>query len=176
MMMLLVIGGILYMQKPSGEKIAVDFDALFKKYAAQFGVDWLVLKAICMNESSLGTHPSVVEGMRNPSNIQGSKSLDGKSWGIMQLTLPTARDFDKSATEEKLNNPEYSVRLAAQFVAWLSLRFSATDPRRTEWIVKSYNQGIGNTGKEMRGEVKGYAQEYFDRFVRNYNKAKASAK
>ncbi len=171
-MTLVVIAGVLFLMNKKGEKTEYSFDALFKKYANLFGLDWLMLKAICMNESSLGTHPSVVEGLRNPSNIEGSKSSDGKSWGIMQVTIPTARDYDPQATAEKLNNPEYSVRLAAQHIAWLNLRFEASNPRRTEWIVKSYNQGVGNTFKEMRGEISGYANEYFERFKRNYKKLK----
>lgn len=148
------------------------FDASFKRCASLFNLDWLVLKAICMNESSLGLHPRVAHGLINPTDIKGSTSDDNKSWGLMQFTIPTARDFDKTASEEKLNNADYSIRLAAQFVAWLYARFPATDPRRTEWVIKSYNQGIGNTNKERNGFGGGFANEYFNRFVRNYKTAK----
>lgn len=173
-MSLVIIGGVLFLlNTKTGVKSAFDFDSMFKRYANQYGLDWLMLKAICMNESSLGTHPSVVKGMNNPSDINASKSSDGKSWGIMQMTIPTAKDFDQSATAEKLNNPEYSVRLAAQFIAWLTVRFKVTDPQRNEWIVKSYNQGAGNTYKEISGETKGYATEYWQRYQRNYAKARA---
>lgn len=151
------------------------FDESFKRFASLFNIDWLVLKAICMNESSLGLHKSVALGLIHPTDIEGSKSDDGKSWGLMQFTIPTARDFDKSVTEEKLNNADYSIRLGAQFVAWLYARFPVTDPRRTEWVIKSYNQGIGNTNKEKNGLIAGYAQEYFERFKRNYKTAKEKA-
>ncbi|MFN3453525.1 MAG: transglycosylase SLT domain-containing protein [Pseudobdellovibrio sp.] len=170
-MIFVVIAGVLFlMNTKSGVKTSVDFDVLFKKYASQYGLDWKMLKAICMNESSLGTHPSVVRGMNNPSDIEGSKSSDGKSWGIMQVTVTTARDFDSSATAEKLNNPEYSVRVASMFLQWVSARFKTTDPQRVEWIVKSYNQGVGNTQKEMSGSIAGYASEYWERYKRNYSK------
>lgn len=152
------------------------FDAWFKQYATQFGIDWLMLKAFCMNESSLGTHKSVAHGLLYPNDIEGSKSEDGLSWGIMQFVVKTARDFDPAATEAKLNNPEYSIKLAARFVAWLYNRFDVSDPRRTEWVIKSYNQGAGNANRERRGEIDGYADEYFERFLRNYNKAKQGAK
>ena len=177
---LIVIGSVLYMAS-NNEKVAVTndsftrFDDSFKRCASLFNIDWLILKAICMNESSLGLHPSVAHGLIHPTDIQGSISEDGKSWGLMQFTIPTARDFDKGATEEKLNNADYSIRLGAQFVAWLYARFPVTDPRRTEWVIKSYNQGIGNTNKERNGLIAGYAQEYFERFKRNYKTAKEKA-
>lgn len=170
-MIFLTVAGVLFlMNVKDGQKTAFNLDALFKKYAAQYGLDWLMLKAICANESSLGTHPSVVIGLNYPYDIEASKSSDGKSWGIMQVTIPTAQDFDKTASALKLNDPEYSVRIAAQFIAWLSLRYKTTDPRRNEWIVKSYNQGAGNTAKEINGKISGYAGEYWTRYQRNYKK------
>lgn len=163
---------------PEVDGVPVDlftqFDSLFKKYASQYALDWKLLKAIAMNESGLGVHPngmepSVARGIQNPADVEGSKSSDGKSWGLMQMTLPTARDYDPTATSEKLNNPEYSIRLSAQFVAWLTVQFKTETTRKMEWIVKSYNQGRGNTAKEMRGGT-GYAGPYWERFQRNYNR------
>lgn len=136
------------------------WDALFQQYG---GTDWRILKAIAMNESSLGTYPTVALGIREPSNIEGSKSQDGKSWGLMQMTLPTARDYDPYATSAKLNNPDYSIRLAAQFLRALRRQFD-----ELEYVVKAYNQGAGNTRKELSGDIDGYAGEYWARFQRNY--------
>ena len=173
-MIFLVVGGILYLMRPStGQKTVFSLDDIFKKYAGVYGLDWLMLKSICANESSLGTHPSVVRGLNYPYDVEGSKSSDGKSWGLMQVTLPTAQDFDKTATAIKLNDPEYSVKIAAQFLAWLTIRYKTTDPRRNEWIVKSYNQGAGNTNKEINGQISGYAKEYWERYQRNYKKFSA---
>jgi len=143
------------------------FDSFFRKYGGISGIPFYVLKAICMNESSLGEAASVKRGIATPSDVEGSKSSDGKSWGIMQMTLPTAGDYDALVTPEKLNNPEYSVMLAARFLKDLYKQWPASLPRREEWIVKSYNQGAGNTRKESRGEISGYAQVYWERFVRN---------
>lgn len=143
------------------------WDELFKKYGVQYQVRWTWLKAIAMNESSLGKHPSVARGLKFPDDVEGSKSDDGKSWGIMQLTLPTARDFAPSTQVRDLNNPEYSIKVAAQFLAWLQNRFPTVDKRFAEWVIKSYNQGAGNTNKERAGTIKGYAGEYWARFQRN---------
>lgn len=144
------------------------WDADFKKYASMYGVEnWQWLKAIALNESTLGTHPSVARGIASPSDIDGSKSYDGKSWGLMQVTLTTARDLDPQATAAKLNDPVYSINLGARYVAKMQKTF-VKNQRWLEFVIKSYNQGPGNTQKERDGKIaKGYADEYWDRFVRN---------
>ncbi|MCM2278317.1 MAG: transglycosylase SLT domain-containing protein [Oligoflexia bacterium] len=133
------------------------FDDLFEKYGTKYGVPPEWLKAICMNESSLGEHPLVQKGLA---------SEDGKSWGIMQLTLPTARDFEQVGIDE-LNNPEISVRIAAKFVKRIMASFEVVDLRYLEWVVKSYNQGVRRTMQERAGQSPGYAHEYWVRFKRN---------
>lgn len=145
--------------------IVTGYDSLYKKYASIYDLDWKMLKAICIIESHEGRAPSVAWGLVNPSDIEKSKSTDGKSWGIMQVTLPTARDYDSSATAEKLNVPEYSMNIAAQHLAYLKRLFS----NQIEWIVKSYNQGQGNSLKEKRGEIKGYASGYWLKYMNAYS-------
>ena len=148
------------------------FDALFKKYGAMYNVPFEWLKAIALNESSLGLAPSVARGLMSPRDVQASISSDGKSWGLMQVTLTTAKSLDPMATPEKLNNADYSIGLAALYIGTKILpMFSQNDPRFLEWVIKSYNQGPGNTLKEKSGVIKkGYADEYFVRFVRNLNR------
>ena len=125
------------------------YDKLFKNAGAKYGLPWKWLKAIAMNESSLGTNPRVLAGL---------VSSDGKSWGLMQLTLPTARDYMPSASIEDLKNDAVSIDLAAQFLDHLYDRFGG-DMRK---VVMSYNQGEGNTSKG-----KEYAAEYFERFSKH---------
>lgn len=180
MIELVVIGAILLMGNDNkGVDVSVDyfnrFDPLFRKYAGNYlkipGYDgFKIMKAICMNEAGLGVvaggiEKSVKIGLENPNDVDGSKSSDGKSWGLMQLTIPTARDFDSTATPQKLNDPEFSIRISAQYIAWTSLRFKTSDPRYLEWVVKSYNQGVGRTNSEMTGGT-GYANEYWARWTR----------
>lgn len=144
------------------------YDSLFQKYGNLYGVDWKLLKAICYVESTLGLNRRVKRGLEVPTDIEGSKSTDGKSWGLMQLRPETARQFDPLANEIKLNNAEYSINIAAQYVAWVQ-RFiakliPASDPRFLEFVIKSYNQGVGNTQKEIRGLNSGYANSYYQKF------------
>nr|BFD59651.1 hypothetical protein CKG001_17580 [Bdellovibrio sp. CKG001] len=146
------------------ETISNRFDALFKKYGAKHGVDWLLLKRIAMIESKIGLNPRVARGLLNPSDVAGSISYDGKSWGIMQVTLTTAKWLDDSATPEKLNNPEYSINLGARYVAYLQGFFPKSDPRYWEWVIKSYNQGPGNSSKERAGTSQGFAHDYWAKY------------
>lgn len=125
------------------------YDALFKKYGTQYNIPWQWLKAIAINESDLGQDPRV---------RLGAVSRDGKSWGIMQLTLPTAQDlFGPALTAEDLNFPYISIQLAAKYLAQLSRLFKGD----LQDIVMSYNQGPGNTlkGYESPGVIQ-YWEEF----------------
>lgn len=146
------------------------FDPLFNKYGLMYGVSAEFLKAIALNESLLGDERSVARGLVSPSDVEGSKSSDGLSWGLMQVTLSTAREMDSSATPEKLNNPDFSIRLAAQYIAKLQNMFDKSDPRYWEYVAKSYNQGPGNTKKrEISGlqALNPNVEKYWDRLQRN---------
>lgn len=151
------------------------FDSLFQSAGLLYGVEWEWLKAFALNESSLGDAPSVKRGLENPNDVEGSKSSDGLSWGLMQVTLKTARTMDPSATSQKLNDPAYSVDLSARYIAQLMRMFSTLDDRYVEWVVKSYNQGPGNTKKEMVGTIEGYANEYWARWQRNLNRVEENS-
>lgn len=140
-----------------------NYDDLFKKYGSRYGIDWKLLKAIAIIESSLGEHPTVKRGLADPNDIEGSKSTDGKSWGLMQVTLPTARDYDQSATAVKLNNPDYSVDIAARHVRFLMGLFDKKSPNFLEYVIKSYNQGQGNTK-----QGKTFADPYWAKYQRAY--------
>lgn len=175
----LVFGGKEVVEKISSDNAWRRFDNLFKKYGTVYGVDWRWLKAIAMNESSLGQVASVARGIANPNDVEGSKSSDGLSWGLMQVTLRTARGMDPAATPQKLNNPEYSIDLGARYIKQLKGMFSVVDLRYTEWVIKSYNQGPGNTKSEMRGVIANpkwhdHVKEYWARFQRNLEKVKAN--
>lgn len=116
------------------------WDDLIKKYADKYDVPWRWMKAVMMNESNLGRAKSVAYGIANPLDIQGSKSSDGKSWGLMQLTLNTARQFESTTTENALNDPEISVRLGAKYLNYL---IKLKGIRNREAVIRSYNGGPG---------------------------------
>jgi len=131
------------------------YDSKFKYYASQNGLPsegWLWLKAICLNESSLGENPLVKAGLW---------STDGLSRGIMQLTVATANDYmhwyaGKISDLKKENPAEYkrlayllddddlSIQISAKHFSRLYRKF-----RVLEHAVKAYNQGEGNMAKEI---------------------------
>lgn len=149
-----------------------EFDDLFKKWGAAFGVDWKWLKTFASVESSLGKHPRVARGLKVPSDVKGSASEDGLSWGLMQMTVVTARDYEPNATAEKLNNPDYTIKLAAQFISSLKRQFGG----KLRDIAMAYNQGAGNQKKFLRMEMEGSltkdnfpaARNYWKKYQENY--------
>lgn len=122
----------------SGDDSFTQWDALFKKYGSQFNVPWRWMKAICMNESSLGQDKSVQRGLAAPTDAEGSKSSDGLSWGLMQVTLKTGQALESGITVADLNNPDTSVRLAGKLLNQLIGRFGMDD---RESVVRAYNGG-----------------------------------
>lgn len=122
----------------TGDDSFTKWDVLFKTYGAQYGVPWRWLKAICLNESSLGQARSVIVGLNNPADIDGSKSSDGLSWGLMQITLATANGLVGPVTPQYLNDPDNSVKLGAMLVSQLVKRFGIDD---RESVIRAYNGG-----------------------------------
>lgn len=135
------------------------FIDLFNQYGPKYGVPVLWLEAFCQVESSFGEDPSVKAG---------ELSEDGLSKGIMQLTLLTAGDYQTGVTLDDLNDPETSVRIACQFIKFIRSSFDPSDPRYTEWCVKSYNQGVGGTQKERDGLRDGAAESYWEKWQAAY--------
>jgi len=150
------------------KKIVPDkYDELFKKYGAMYSVEWKMLKRFSWIESNTGLNSRVAKGILNPKDIEGSKSYDGLSWGLMQMTLTTAKDYDKTATAEKLNNPAYAIDLSARHIKMLKMLFS-----NERDVVMAYNQGQGNQKKFLATEKSGtlltnqypQARDYWNKF------------
>lgn len=140
------------------------YDSIFQEKARKYGLDWKMLKAISMIESWIGTYKGVVDTEEERKNAPDkADSSDNLSAGLMQITLITARDYDNLATFKKLQDPKYSVEIAAQYLKFL-FRIAPQNSRQIEFVVKSYNQGQGNTIKEFKGLNAGYANTYWARY------------
>jgi len=164
-LLLLIPAAFLLMPRNAGGSSTMNdpffkYDGLIRKYSAQYNVPWRWIKAVMMNESSLGQAPSVARGLASPQDIEASKSSDGKSWGLMQLTLPTAREFAPLLTAAGLNSPEISVKVGSQYLAKL-MKMKGGDREAT---IRSYNGGPGylNTAAGKRD-----TPVYYQRFLRN---------
>lgn len=182
---LLIVSGILgyiaYSNKEEivnqGSKIIGNvnnkYDHLFIKYGQKHGIDWKFLKRIAYIESNIGLNPRVAKGIETPSDIEGSKSSDGLSWGIMQTTVSTARQYSPNVTQIQLNNPEISISLGAQHFAWLKRTYPQFNERD---LVMSYNHGQGNQLKfisaEKSGKLLGTQYPAGRQYYQKYLKAK----
>jgi soluble lytic murein transglycosylase-like protein len=89
-------------------------DDLFRKWGAEYGVEWQLLKAVARKESRL-----------NPKAVNNA---DNESIGLMQvLCRPDGRggcannlkvDGWSGATRRKLFDPEFNIKIGAQILAW----------------------------------------------------------
>jgi soluble lytic murein transglycosylase-like protein len=116
------------------------FDSLYKKFGKQFKVPWRWIKAIAIIESNQGNADSVAYGLENPGDVDGSTSSDGKSWGVMQTTLSTARWLEgQQITVPYLNIAENSIRLGTRYLQYLISVFGYDE----EKVSRGYNGGPG---------------------------------
>lgn len=104
------------------------FDAFFKKYGKQFGLDWRLIASVAYHESSFDP--------------------EGKSWagavGLMGLMPATAASL--GVTGDALYDPEMNIKAGAEYLKSLINTFSSI-PDMTERIkmaLASYNGGIGH--------------------------------
>lgn len=91
----------------------VDLDGLFKKWGDHYDVDWRLLKAVAIHESSL-----------NPNAVNAADP----SYGLMQVLCRHGADgvcvnhFDvegwDEATTEKLKDPDFNIMIGAQILAY----------------------------------------------------------
>lgn len=125
----------------SDSKWSDKYDALFIKYANRYGLDWKMLKAIAIKESTLGENPLVKNNLL---------STDGLTYGLMQIKYTTAKFYIKDLTLDQLRyNPERQIEAAAAYLGDLKKKFNG-DVKK---MVISYNQGETNTknGKDYTG-------------------------
>lgn len=128
----------------SNEKLTRQYDSLFIKYAKDYKLNPLMLKAIALNESTLGKN-------------KGYEPKGGTT-GLMQIKLSTAQDFFKNLTAMELDKDEVQIKTASAFLASLSKQFSGDEKK----IVMSYNQGAGAT---RAGKT--YAEEYWQKYLKH---------
>ena len=108
------------------------FDPLFKKYAKEINWDWRLLASLAYTESNFDTTAVSWAGAR----------------GLMQLMPRTAKAM--GMPEGKDFNAEESVKAAVKYIAVTSKSFqSIPQPERINFILASYNSGIGHIRDAM---------------------------
>ena len=118
------------------------YDELFKKYGDLENFPWKWLKAIAKQESDLGLDKRV---------IGGQVSGDGLSYGLMQIAEGVGSSQEIAIKgyggREKLNDAEYSVKIAAKLISYLNRKYAGNPDK----VFLAYNQGEKNTdaGKDF---------------------------
>lgn len=151
---IILLGSIFLMSNAMGNEISdpenvkpqfKKYDHLFKKYANQYGLNWLMLRRISWIESRVGT---------DARTSKGEVSFDGLSWGLMQIAphvgSPKEIKLKGSPTISELNDPDFSIHLAAKLIRYLSDEFKSERD-----IVKAYNQGERNQKRFLELEAQG---------------------
>ena len=106
-----------------------DYDELINNYAAHFGLDPLLIRAVIMQESSW--RPDVM-------------GYDGRSVGLMQITLPLAQDyFGHAVTFDDIAEPDINIHIGAWYLAKLMRRYNGDLNKALD----GYNEGPGNVDK-----------------------------
>lgn len=104
------------------------FDAYFKHYGEQLGVDWRLVASVAYHESHFTT--------------------DTKSWagagGVMGLMPATARMF--GLKNDDVFDPEMNIRAGTEYLKKLILIFSSVENQteRIKLALAAYNGGIGH--------------------------------
>lgn len=139
----------------SNDFVAPSIDSIFQKWGDYYNVDWKLLKAIAMNESSL-----------NPNAVN---SADNESLGLMQvLCRPNGKGgclntFNvegwSEATRDKLLTPDFNVKIGAGIFAWNQEQFGL--PK----AIAVYNKWNERTSPQ-EGPFEN--QQYVDRVLNNY--------
>jgi soluble lytic murein transglycosylase len=102
-----------------------------KYYGGKYGVDPVFLLALMQSESS--GRPGAVSSRR--------------AYGLLQITLPTARDYDPEATPARLLDSDYNLEIACRHYRWLRDRidryFGHTgEYQRLRITVAAWNAGL----------------------------------
>lgn len=156
-------------QIPSVEKIVYPYPhkATIQKYAAQYGVDPLLVVAVIREESKF---------------LPQSESHKG-AIGLMQLMPNTAKSIaaslgDKTYSEAELLNPEKNIQYGTWYLASLQKVFS----NNTTLVIAAYNGGRGhvqewiNSGQIDPQNIQQQdipykeTRDYVSRVLKSYNK------
>lgn len=115
------------------------FDSLLKKYARQFGFDWRLLSAVCLQESRFN---------QNLKNKWGAV-------GLFQIKEKTAKEKYVNISPilgEK--NAENNIHAGVKYLNWIKHTFfdkyqQMLDEDRFRFTLAAYNAGIGRVQKAM---------------------------
>lgn len=128
-----------------------------REYGRRYHIDHRFLLALIQVESS-----GRCQAMSNAG-----------AYGLFQLTLPTARNYDPAATPKQLFKSGYNINIACRHYRWLRQEFDRHFPHATEYekmllVVAAWNAGL--RAVVDHGGVPDFpeSEELVRRFARKY--------
>ena len=130
------------------------YDDIIAKYAAQFRVPEVWIKAVIQTESSF-----------DPQAYRAEPRINDASYGLMQLLSSTARGLGYTGTTDGLYDIDTNIRLGTQLLSDLIRRYG-DDFRR---VYSAYNSGSPDkweTSTQVQSNVE-RALRNLERFIQN---------
>ena len=130
------------------------FDDIISKYANQFRVPEVWIRAVIQTESSF-----------DPQAYRAEPRINDASYGLMQLLSSTARGLGYTGTTDGLYDVDTNIRLGTQLLSDLIRRYG-DDFRR---VYSAYNSGSPDrweTSTQVQSNVE-RALRNLERFVQN---------
>jgi soluble lytic murein transglycosylase-like protein len=142
-----ILGPILETIKSGAETVASTFDSIYQKWSEALGIDWKLVKAVAITESS-----------EDPSAIGDN----GNSFGLMQVQNLVG-NFYANAKGQELLDPEKNVEAGSKYLAEMVRKYG------TEGGIQAYN--LGET-KYLAGLT---SPTYLSKVMKNFNSLQETA-
>ncbi|HIC90225.1 MAG TPA: hypothetical protein EYP04_12600 [Anaerolineae bacterium] len=110
------------------------YEELFKKVAAEYGLDWHLLAELARKESQY-----------DPLAVGNANDM-----GLMQILPTTWEEWAPKVGVHDPFNPESNVRVAAAYLAWIREQLSKVGRPEIYWILIAYNWGLSNVLRLLR--------------------------
>lgn len=111
------------------------YEDLFRRLAAEYGLDWHLLAQQAWRESRL-----------NPLAVGAASDM-----GLMQIIPATWDEWAPKVGAFDPFDPENNVRVAAALLAYLRDQLAKLGRPETYWVLVAYNWGIGNVSRLLKG-------------------------
>jgi len=132
-------------------------------------------EAVNLAAKKTGVSPALIYAIiRQESAFNRGAISSASAYGLMQLTVPTARGYDPDATREKLLDASYNIDLGSQNIAKLMKRFNGNILK----VAAAYNAGPGAVARWEKENPNlldrqipyQETQNYVRKIINNYDK------
>lgn len=106
---------------------------MFQRVSDSTGVPVSLLLAHARQESAF-----------DPNAYRAEPAINDASYGLVQVLLKTAQGIDKTATVQKLYDPEYNLLIGAKYIAQNMARY----PGDIKSAIASYNAGVARKNEQ----------------------------